>query len=41
MVFVFELTDSDPINPQRRANNNEKALRVGSKEEVSTSGNWE
>jgi hypothetical protein len=41
MVDVFEVKDSDPINPQRRANNNEKALRVGSKEEVSTSGNWE
>ena len=40
-VDVFEVRDSDPINPARRANHNENALRVGSKEEVTTSGNWE
>jgi biotin carboxyl carrier protein len=40
-VDVFEVKDIDPVNPERRANNNEKALRVGSREEVSTSGNWE
>ncbi len=40
-VDVFEVKDSDPINPARRANNNENALRVGSRDEVTTSGNWE
>jgi hypothetical protein len=40
-VDVFEVKDSDPINPARRANHNENALRVGSREEVTTSGNWE
>lgn len=41
LVDVFEVRDIDPVNPARRANNNEKALRVGSRDEVSTSGNWE
>ena len=40
-VDVFEVKDSDPINPARRANHNENALRVGSRDEVTTSGNWE
>lgn len=39
-VSVFEIRDPAPINPERRANNNEKALRVGSKTDASTEGNW-
>lgn len=41
LVDVFEVRDIDPVNPVRRANENKNALRVGSREEVSTSGNWE
>ena len=40
-VDVFEVSDPNPINPDRRKDNNEKALRVGSKSEVTTAGNWE
>lgn len=40
MVNVFEIRDPSPINPKRRANNNEKALRVGSRTDASTEGNW-
>lgn len=40
MVSVFEIRDPAPINPDRRANNNEKALRVGSRTDASTEGNW-
>lgn len=40
-VSVFEVRDPAPINPDRRKNNNEKALRVGSRVDTSTSGNWE
>jgi hypothetical protein len=40
-IPVFEVRDPDPINPKRRANNKEKALRVGSRTDSSTSGNWE
>ncbi len=40
-VDVFEVRDTDPVNPSRRLNNNERALRVGSKTDVTTSGNWE
>jgi hypothetical protein len=40
MVNVFEVRDPSPINPKRRANNNEKALRVGSRTDASTEGNW-
>ena len=39
-VSVFEIRDPSPINPIRRANNNEKALRVGSRTDASTEGNW-
>lgn len=39
-VSVFEVRDPAPINPERRANNNEKALRVGSRTDASTEGNW-
>jgi hypothetical protein len=39
-VSVFEIRDPSPINPVRRANNNEKALRVGSRTDASTEGNW-
>lgn len=40
-VDVFEVKDVAPVNPRRRLNNNERALRVGSRTEVTTSGNWE
>ncbi|AFL84855.1 hypothetical protein Belba_2291 [Belliella baltica DSM 15883] len=40
-IPVFEIKDPDPINPKRRLNNKEKALRVGSRTDSSTSGNWE
>ena len=39
-VSVFEIRDPAPINAERRANNNEKALRVGSRTDASTEGNW-
>jgi biotin carboxyl carrier protein len=41
VVDVFEARDTRPVNPLRRKNKNEKALRVGSRTEVSVSGNWE
>ena len=40
-IGVFEIRDPAPINPDRRLNSNEKALRVGSRTDASTSGNWE
>lgn len=40
-IGVFEIRDPAPRNPDRRRNNNEKALRVGSRTDSSTSGNWE
>jgi hypothetical protein len=40
-IGVFEIRDPAPINPDRRLNNNEKALKVGSRTDASTSGNWE
>jgi hypothetical protein len=40
-IPVFEIRDPDPINPKRRLNNKERALRVGSRTDSSTSGNWE
>lgn len=40
-IPVFEIRDPDPINPKRRLNNKEKALRIGSRTDSSTSGNWE
>jgi hypothetical protein len=39
-VNVFEIRDPAPINPDRRLNNNEKALKVGSRTDASTEGNW-
>lgn len=40
-VDVFEVKDPNPVNPERRKNNNEKALRVGSRTDVTIAGNWE
>ena len=41
-VDVFEVKDSSPINPERRGENSIKGpLRVGSRTEVTTAGNWE
>jgi len=40
-IDVFEARDVNPVNPRRRMNNNERALRVGSRTEVTTAGNWE
>ncbi len=41
VVDVFEAKDTKPVNPLRRKNKNEHALRVGSRTEVSIAGNWE
>ena len=41
VVDVFEAKDTRPVNPLRRKNKNENALRVGSRTEVSVAGNWE
>jgi len=41
VVDVFEARDTEPINPKRLVNNNERALKVGSRTDVSISGNWE
>jgi pyruvate/2-oxoglutarate dehydrogenase complex dihydrolipoamide acyltransferase (E2) component len=40
VVDVFEAKDTQPVNPLRRKNKNENALRVGSRTEVSVAGNW-
>jgi len=40
-IDVFEVKDVNPVNPERRKNNNEKALRVGSRTDVTIAGNWE
>jgi hypothetical protein len=40
-IDVFEVKDPNPVNPDRRKNNNEKALRVGSRTDVTIAGNWE
>ncbi|MCH8316884.1 MAG: hypothetical protein IIA88_00060 [Bacteroidetes bacterium] len=40
LIEVFEVRDSDPVNPKRRRNNNENALKVGSRTDVTTAGNW-
>lgn len=41
-VNVFEIKDTDPVNPARRGEESIKGpLRVGSRTEVTTSGNWE
>ena len=41
VVDVFEAKDVQPVNPARRKNKNENALKVGSRTEVSVAGNWE
>lgn len=40
-VDVFEVKDPAPINPARKAKTGRGALRVGSRNEVTTAGNWE
>lgn len=40
VIDVFEIRDPAPINPERTLNNNEKALKVGSRTDASTEGNW-
>lgn len=40
-INVFEIKDTAPVNPERRKKNNEKALKVGSREEATLAGNWE
>lgn len=40
-VDVFEVRDVAPINPRRQAKDNARALRVGSRTDVTTAGNWE
>lgn len=41
VVDVFEAKDTDPVNPARKRKGEENPLRVGSRTDVSTSGNWE
>jgi hypothetical protein len=42
MVDVFEAKDPDPINPDRKGKESVRGpLKVGSRTEVTTSGNWE
>ncbi len=43
VVSVFEAKDTDPVNPARRKRGTEEAnpLKVGSRTDVSTAGNWE
>lgn len=41
MVDVFEARDVDPVNPARRSESGRGPLRVGSRTEVTTAGNWE
>ncbi|MFP4089264.1 MAG: hypothetical protein ACLFUB_12625 [Cyclobacteriaceae bacterium] len=41
-VDVFEVKDPAPVNPSRRGDNSIRGpLRVGSRTEVTTAGNWE
>lgn len=40
-VDVFEVKDPDPINPERLKKTGRGPLRVGSRTEVTTAGNWE
>ena len=41
-VNVFEIKDTEPVNPARRGEESIRGpLRVGSRTEVTTSGNWE
>lgn len=40
-VDVFEVEDPDPINPARQKGGKKKPLKIGSKNEVTTAGNWE
>jgi len=41
LVDVFMVEDTDPVDPERRDSNNPKEpLRIGSKTDVTTSGNW-
>lgn len=41
VVDVFEAKDTDPVNPKRKRAGNENPLRVGSRTDVTTAGNWE
>lgn len=41
MVDVFEITDVDPISNLSELRSKGEPLRVGSRSEVTTSGNWE
>lgn len=40
VVDVFEVKDTDPVNPARKVRGEENPLRVGSRTDVTTSGNW-
>ena len=40
-VDVFEVRDPDPVNPARKSGVGRGPLRVGSRTEVTTAGNWE
>jgi len=43
-IDVLEVSDPAPVNPDRKESNealNKKPLRIGSREDVTTGGNWE
>ncbi len=41
VISVFEVKDTHVINPERRKEGGKGPLRVGSRDEASTQGNWE
>ena len=41
IISVFEVKDTHIINPERRKEGGKGPLRVGSRDEASTQGNWE
>lgn len=41
VISVFEVKDTHVINPERRTETGKGPLRVGSRDEASTQGNWE
>lgn len=40
-TWVIEVTDPNPVNPRRQANGDLKPLKIGSKAQSITKGNWE
>ena len=40
-TWVLEVTDPNPVNPRRKENGDLKPLKIGSKAQSTTKGNWE